>query len=223
MNFYKNVIEHRGKLLVRGIHEGKEYKEKIDFSPTLFAISQEDSKFKTLKGQTLKPIQFPSISKAREFKRSYNTDNSPLYGMDRYQYQYIANEYPEDMVFDKDAIKIFTVDIECTAENGFPDVENPTEELLAITVKNQSNKQIITWGVGKFVTDRPDITYIECKDEKQLMFEFMKFWIKNYPDVITGWNTKFFDLPYLMNRIKLIAGDKAVSYTHLTLPTTPYV
>ena len=34
------------------------------------------------------------------------------------------------------------------------------------------------------------------------MFEFMKFWIKNHPDVITGWNTKFFDLPYLMNRIK---------------------
>ena len=30
----------------------------------------------------------------------------------------------------------------------------------------------------------------------------MKFWMKNYPDVITGWNTKFFDLPYLMNRIK---------------------
>jgi len=41
MNFYKNVIEHRGKLLVRGIHEGKEYKEKIDYSPTLYAITQE--------------------------------------------------------------------------------------------------------------------------------------------------------------------------------------
>ena len=210
MNFYKNVIEHRGKLLVRGIHEGKEYKEKIDFSPTLFAISQEDSKFKTLKGQTLKPIQFPSISKAREFKRSYNTDNSPLYGMDRYQYQYIANEYPEDMVFDKDAIKIFTVDIECTAENGFPDVENPTEELLAITVKNQSNKQIITWGTGEFKTDRSDVTYIKCKNEKSLIMEFMKFWIKNYPDVITGWNTKFFDIPYLFNRIRNLVDEKVL-------------
>ena len=210
MNFYKNVIEHRGKLLVRGIHEGKEYKEKIDFSPTLFAISQEDSKFKTLKGQTLKPIQFPSISKAREFKRSYNTDNSPLYGMDRYQYQYIANEYPEDMVFDKDQIKIFTVDIECTAENGFPDVENPTEELLAITVKNQSNKQIITWGVGEFKTDRSDVTYIRCKNEKSLIMEFMKFWIKNYPDVITGWNTKFFDIPYLFNRIRNLVDEKVL-------------
>ena len=45
MNFYKNVIEHRGKLLVRGIHEGKEYQEKLDFSPTLYVTSPEDSKF----------------------------------------------------------------------------------------------------------------------------------------------------------------------------------
>ena len=210
MNFYKNVIEHRGKLLVRGIHDGKEYKEKIDFSPTLYAISQEDSKFKSLNGQTLKPISFGSISKAREFKRSYNTDNSPLYGMDRYQYQYIANEYPEDMVFDKEQIKIFTVDIECTAENGFPDIENPTEELLAITVKNQSNKQIITWGVGEFKTDRTDVTYIKCNNEKSLIMEFMKFWIKNYPDVITGWNTKFFDIPYLFNRIRNLVDEKVL-------------
>ena len=36
----------------------------------------------------------------------------------------------------------------------FPDVENPIEELLCITVKNQSNKQIITWGVGQYKTDR---------------------------------------------------------------------
>ena len=210
MNFYKNVIEHRGKLLVRGIHDGKEYKEKIDFSPTLYAISQEDSKFKSLNGQTLKPISFGSISKAREFKRSYNTDNSPLYGMDRYQYQYIANEYPEDMVFDKEQIKIFTVDIECTAENGFPDIENPTEELLAITVKNQSNKQIITWGIGDFKTDRTDVTYIKCNNEKSLIMEFMKFWIKNYPDVITGWNTKFFDIPYLFNRIRTLVDEKVL-------------
>src|SRR5210317_1637268 len=210
MNFYKNVIEHRGKLLLRVIHEGKEYKEKLDFNPTLYAITQEQTDFKTLKGQHLKPITFGNISKAREFKKSYNTDNSPLYGMDRYQYQYIANEYPENIQFDKDAIKIFTVDIECSAENGFPDVENPTEELLAITVKNQSNKQIITWGTGEFKTDRPDVTYIRCKSEKSLIMEFMKFWIKNYPDVITGWNTKFFDIPYLFNRIRNLVDEKVI-------------
>ena len=41
--------------------------------------------------------------------------------------------------------------------------------------------------------------------------EFMKFWLKNYPDVVTGWNTKFFDLPYLMNRIKMVAGEKVAN------------
>jgi len=40
--------------------------------------------------------------------------------------------------------------------------------------------------------------------------EFMKFWTKNYPDVITGWNTKFFDIPYLFNRIRNIVDEKVL-------------
>ncbi len=211
MNFYKNVIEHKGKLLVRGIHGGKDYKEKINFSPTLYALTQESSKYKTLQGQNLKEIKFNSIDSARKFKREVATANSPIFGLERYHYQYIGTEFPDQIQWSKDHIKIFTLDIESTCENGFPDVENPVEEILCITVKNQSNKQIITWGVGDFKTDRTDVTYIKCKTENHLIMEFMKFWLKNYPDIITGWNTKFFDLPYLMNRIKMIAGDKVAS------------
>jgi|ETNmetMinimDraft_30_1059905.scaffolds.fasta_scaffold01952_9 DNA polymerase elongation subunit (family B) len=208
MNFYKNVIEHKGKLLIRGVLNGKDYKDTINFGPTLYAPTKEHSQYKTLQGQYLKPLEFTSINAARRFRRDVATDNSPVYGLERYHYQYIGSEYPEDIKWEKEYIKIFTLDIETTCENGFPDVENPIEELLCITVKNQSNKSIITWGVGKFTTDRTDITYIECKNEKHLIMEFMKFWLKNYPDVITGWNTKFFDLPYLMNRIKFLVGDK---------------
>ena len=208
MNFYKNVIEHKGRLLIRGVLNGKDYKDTINFGPTLYAPTKEHSQYKTLQGQYLKPLEFTSINAARRFRRDVATDNSPVYGLERYHYQYIGSEYPEDIKWEKEYIKIFTLDIETTCENGFPDVENPVEELLCITVKNQSNKSIITWGVGKFTTDRTDITYIECKNEKHLIMEFMKFWLKNYPDVITGWNTKFFDLPYLMNRIKFLVGDK---------------
>src|SRR5210317_350757 len=211
MNFYKSVIEHKGKLLIRGIHEGKDYKDKIDFGPTLYALTQQETEYKNLQGQFLKPITFKSIDAARRFRRDVVTQNSPIYGLERYHYQYIGKEYPEDIKWDKDQIKIFTLDIETTCENGFPDVENPIEELLCISVKNHSNKQIITWGTGEYKTDRSDVTYVQCKNENQLLFEFMKFWIKNYPDVITGWNTKFFDLPYLMNRIKMIAGDKVAN------------
>ncbi len=106
MNFYKNVIEHRGKLLVRGIHEGKEFKEKIDYKPTLYVKSQKESEFKSLTGQNLKPINFDNIKKAREFKRTYTSNNSSIYGMDRYQYQYIADNYPKDVQWSKNKKKI---------------------------------------------------------------------------------------------------------------------
>ena len=211
MNFYKNVIEYKGKLLVRGVRDNKEYKEKINFGPTLYALSKQQTDFKTLQGQNLKPITFTSIDAARRFRKDIATQNSPTYGLERYHYQYINKEFPKQVKWSKDLIKIFTLDIECGCENGFPEVDNPIEELLCISVKNQSNKQIISWGVGEFKTDRKDVTYIECKDEKHLIMEFMKFWLKNYPDVITGWNTKFFDLPYLMNRIKLLVGPKVAN------------
>ena len=211
MNFYKNVIVHRGKLLLRGVLNGKEYQEKLDFSPTLYVLSQENTGYKTLQGQSLKPMRFNSIADARKFKKEVETQNSPIYGLDRFHYQYIGQEYPDRIDWSRDYIKIFTLDIETTCEDGFPDVENPTEELLCITIKNQSNKQIITWGVGDFYHDRDDVTYVKCKTENELLMQFMMFWTKNYPDVITGWNTKFFDLPYLMNRIRLLHGDKVIN------------
>jgi len=211
LNFYKDVIEHRGNLLIRGIHDGKEFKEKINFKPTLFSITQKNTGHTNLQGQNLKPITFNSIPKAREFKRSYQNSSSPLYGNERYHFQYIAKEYPGEIQYDKNLIKIFTLDIEVTAEKGFPDVENPIEEILCLTIKNQSNKNIITWGTKPYFSKRADITYVECKNEKQLLMEFFKFWTKNYPDIITGWNTKFFDLPYLCNRIKMIVGDKVIN------------
>ena len=211
MNFYKNVIVHRGKLLIRGVLNGKEYQEKLDFSPTLYVLSNEQTEYKTLQGQNLKPIRLNSIADARRFKREVETQNSPIFGLDRFHYQYIGQEYPGRIDWSREYIKIFTLDIETTCEDGFPDVENPTEELLCITIKNQSNKQIITWGVGDFYHNRDDVTYVKCKTEDELLMQFMMFWTKNYPDVITGWNTKFFDLPYLMNRIRHLHGDKVIN------------
>ena len=122
MNFYKNVIEHKGKLLIRGVLNGKEYKEKIDFGPTLYCLTQEHSVYKTLQGQFLKPIEFTTIFAARKFRKEIATQNSPVYGLERYHYQYIGQEYPTEIEWDKEHIKIFTLDIETTCEGGFPDV-----------------------------------------------------------------------------------------------------
>ena len=84
---------HRGKLLIRGVLNGKDYTEKLDFSPTLYVLSQEKSEYKTLQGQNLKPIRLNSISDARRFRREVATQNSPVFGLERFHYQYIG-QYP---------------------------------------------------------------------------------------------------------------------------------
>ena len=81
MNFYKNVIEYKGKLLVRGVRDSKEFKEKINFSPTLYSVSQHQEEFKSLQGHNLRPITFSSIDAARRFKRDVATKNAPVYGL----------------------------------------------------------------------------------------------------------------------------------------------
>jgi DNA polymerase elongation subunit (family B) len=47
------------------------------------------------------------------------------------------------------------------------------------------------------------IEYVECFDEKDLLRKFVGHWSspRFVPDVLTGWNTKFFDMPYLINRM----------------------
>ena len=53
MRFYKSVIEHKGKLLVRGIHDGKDYKDKLDFGPTLYALPTQETEYIYLQHQIL--------------------------------------------------------------------------------------------------------------------------------------------------------------------------
>ena len=81
MNFYKNVIEHRGKLLVRGIKNGKDYKQRMDFMPTHYSLTNEQSPYKNLQGQNLKPFTLDNIFDARRFRKEMTEMRSPVYGL----------------------------------------------------------------------------------------------------------------------------------------------
>ena len=103
-----------------------------------------------------------------------------------------------------------TIDIETECENGFPDPHVAIEPLISITLKNHQTKKIMVWGVGKFNNTRDDVTYVECDTEGKLIQDFLLFWEGNCPDIITGWNTEFFDIPYICNRVKNLFGEDEV-------------
>ena len=204
--FYTNIIQWGNNLLLREIVNGERVNRRVKYSPTMFCPVMRETKYKTLQGKYVMPIKHETIKEAKNWVQQYEDQPHLVYGNTNYQFSYLYEQYP-NLDWNMDEILIITIDIEVACENGFPNVKDAVEEMLSITIKNQQNKQIFVWGVGRFKTERKDVVYIECENEYELLTEFLKFWKVNQPDVITGWNTEFFDIPYLCNRIKKIMGE----------------
>jgi DNA polymerase elongation subunit (family B) len=173
--------------------------------------AKEASEWNTLEGNPVSPTKFESIKEASEYVDRYKDVNGfTFYGQTQFQYQYITETYPKNIQWDKDMIKLFSIDIETATENGFPNITEANEEILLITIKDNHHKQIVTFGSRPYMTDRKDVKYMQCTDESNLLKMFVVFWSNNYPDVVTGWNINGFDIPYLVNRIRLVLGDEYV-------------
>ena len=210
MKFYTSVLPYRGRLLVRGVDkDGAQKKYRINYKPSLFVPVGKESKYKTLDGRNVAKVKFDSIPETTKWVNEYkNVTNFEYFGNTRHQYPFIADEFPGKVDWDLSQIKLLSIDIECESENGFPSPDKAAEPLICITVKDHTSKKIIVFGQGNFVNDREDVQYFNCSTETHLIEMFTKFWVEYNPDIITGWNVKFFDIPYLMNRFKNIMGEE---------------
>ena len=210
MNFYTNIVRWGNNLLLREIVNGERVNTRVKYSPTLYAPVLKQTSHKTLDGKYVTPIKHETMKDAKEWVEQYKDQPHMVYGNTLYAYSYLSEEYPDRVNWNMDNILLITLDIEVECENGFPNVEQAIEPLISITIKNHQNKRIMVWGIGGFKTDRGDVGYVQCQDEKELIQEFLTFWEKNQPDIITGWNTEFFDIPYLYNRIRKVFDEDEV-------------
>ena len=210
MHFYTNVQLIGNQFLVRGVENGRRYEHRDEFFPTLYVKSKKDTKYRTLSGETVEEIHPGSVRDCREFYKKYDeVEGFGIYGNDRYIYQYISEKYPQDEIkFDISKIKLITIDIETASENGFPDVESCVEEILAITIQDYNTKKITTWGVKPFHNKQDNVTYYHCPTEQELLSHFINYWMVDVPDVITGWNIQFYDIPYICKRLNRVLGEK---------------
>ena len=211
MKFYTNVQLIGNQFLIRGVDNGKRFETRDEFFPTLFVKSNKKTKYKTLDGYFVEPIQPGKISDCKEFLEKYSkVDGFTVYGNDNYKAQYISDNYPEDEIkFDIKKIRLFTIDIEVSAESGFPNVFDCAEEILTITLQNYATKNIICFANGREYNNiRKDVMYVKCSDEIDLINRFLAFWQQNTPDAITGWNCELYDIPYIAGRIERILGEK---------------
>ena len=92
-----------------------------------------------------------------------------MYGNQAYLYQWISDNFPGEVEYDPSKIRVFTIDIETAAENGFPDIESADQEILLITVKDSFTGIYHVWGSRPYKTSKAEVSYTHCADEQELL------------------------------------------------------
>ena len=209
MSFYTNVQLVGDNLLYLGYEDGQRIQRKFKFSPTLFVVTDKQTKQKTLDGRYAKPIKFGSIKEAKGFIEQYKeVQNFEVHGYDRYLYQFISEEFPKEIDYEFKNLKTTSLDIEVACENGFPNVQECSQPLLSITVQDHISRKIKVWGTKPYTNNRDDVEYVLCDDEEHLLRCFLDYWTTNFPDILTGWNVELYDIPYICGRLERLFGEK---------------
>jgi len=204
---YTNVLCQGNYILYRGVNNGKKVKTKVTYTPSLFVKSKKtETEYKGIHGEPLDAMRFESIRAAKDFQRKYkDVDNFDIYGMDRFEYGFIADNFKGQIEWNINDINVSVIDIEVSSESGFPDPYEAKAPITAICIRRLNGKSFV-FGCRDY--DCPEnVTYIKCINENDLCKQFIKHWQEDYPDVISGWNTDFFDIPYLVNRFRMLFGD----------------
>ena len=205
-NYYTNAVAVGSNILFRGIKDGRRTKLKIQYSPTLYLPTKKVTDYKTLNEEHLEPKKFDTIRDARDFVRKYeDVQNFKVYGNNRYEYAFIADEHKGMIDWDIEDIVIGVIDIEVGSENGFPDSYLANEPITAITM-TYLNGDTHVFACGDYIIKGKE-KYIKCENEYQLCLKFLRQWVEFCPDVVSGWNTKGFDIPYIINRFRKILGE----------------
>jgi DNA polymerase elongation subunit (family B) len=200
MKFYTACTLKGNKILVRGYNKGKRFMDSVNFKPSLYIHSEKESKYRSLKNTSVKRMIFDSLYDCREFLDQYrDIPDCPIYGNTDFITQYLMETYSAEVEYDLSQIKVAYLDLECESEGGFPDLDSPNERINLITIRINGTTYVISFTPITL----PDCKVIIVASEKELIKKIFEVLAKEDVDIITGWNIKLFDMPYIIGRALL--------------------
>ncbi len=211
-SFYTSVERTAADILYVGYQGNRRVVEKVRFQPTLFIPTRNKSKYRTLDGVNVDTIQPGTMMDCRDFIRENEATNFRVYGNRDYIAQYISDRFPDGCEPDMSLVNVMYIDIEVQSDQGFPEPALAQQPITAITIKTNVDDTFYTWGIGDFspetsIVQDTRIEYVKCMDEHALLKSFLQHYHNNIPDIVSGWNSEEFDMPYIVNRIARILGE----------------
>ena len=118
----------------------------------------------------------------------------------------IDNYYDSDEVSTGHRELIFDIEVEVT--DGFPDPHAATNKITAIAMYDKVMDSYTCLVLGNVDAYEDGNTSIESfESEEELLQRFYQKYLEISPTIISGWNTDFFDVPYLYNRSTRVVGQ----------------
>lgn len=215
MKFYTSVSRKHNHIHYRGYENGQSVQKKIFYQPTLFETyrGKEDTGYRGLYGEKLIPISFDNMREANNHIRDYqNVSGKPIHGQNNFVLQFLSTEFSRNITFDRNIVKVATIDIEVASDEGFPLPNEAKHPIISIAYKTNHSDTYEVWGLAEYDVSKSDynVAYRQCENETELLKSFLSWWHNDPPDIVTGWNTYLFDMPYLINRTHKLIGSESV-------------
>lgn len=217
IKFFTNAKQYGNNILYAGFEGNKKVFKKIPYKPSLFLDANNSNEpYVNLDGNSLTKIDFDSIKATKEFVEQYkDVDGYNIYGNISYNYAYLSDMFrnQEIVAYDSSLIRIFLLDIEVVSEKEFPSADKAKYPITAITLYDSIEKVYNVWGLvpeenQSLNLNSKKVIYREFTSEVSMLTDFVNWWVLNYPDIVSGWNSSTFDIPYIINRIINILGEK---------------
>ena len=199
---YRNVVfdgKTNSIFLYTWDQEGNRITEQYPFKPYLYVNHPRGTDGVSIYNEPLKKISFESkkerdgfAAKAKQVYQNFKPEQQFL--LDRF----FGENKTDD--FYKYPLKAFYMDLEIFSPTEFPDPYIADAPISLITVFDTLSGLYYTFGTKPYY-GKENTVYKQFENEFEMLRAFMRFWRKDFPDVVITWNGDGFDIPYLINRL----------------------
>jgi DNA polymerase elongation subunit (family B) len=191
--------------------EGRRITRDVTFNPYLYLESPDGDKV-SIYGTKVKKRTFNTqYDRTKYIADSGNRrlfENIPTVQQYLLETFWRENETPE---FTQHPLRMVFLDIETFSPDSFPNTEDPTHTVNVITCYDTFSKKFHTFGLNPYDNKAENVIYYHCKNERALFIKFIEYIEADFPDILSGWNSEFFDIPYIINRIERLLGQEYVN------------
>lgn len=218
-NYIGAVNDYESGRIMVFTRDGDERRAEWFDPPYYFYSPDENGEYMSMYGDKCDKFEFDSKIEFEEAKKlpikKFESDISPLDKV------LIDNFYglPTPTVY----YAFLDIEVDYDSNIGFSRPSNPYAPVNAVTIYKSWNKQYVTIVVppkswdGTIPTHEMirahdvhvDPELIIAKNEAELL-DLMLTHLES-ADIVSGWNSDFFDMPYLVKRVEMVLGKRATS------------